>query len=291
MPELRQLRYFVTLMQEMHFGRAAEVLGISQPSLSQSIRQLEEELGVRLLQRTSRRVKPTNAGRVFQDEAVQTLKQLEQSCRAAQRAARGENGGLTIGFATTAIMGGLHERIRLYKERYPQVTLVLRELLVDSLIQQLHQGELDLICTDSEVLDHGLQSRTLDSPPWVLAISTAHPLAGKRNLHLSDLAREQFIFPTNHAHHTLHDRMFQACKNAGFLPDRRYFADTVPAAVLMAAAQLGVAIVYELPGFRPPGVVYKRLAGLDLTLSMQMAWRKGELTPLAANFLRLAVRR
>ena len=116
---------------------------------------------------------------------------------------------------------------------------------------------------------------------------STHPLAAKRRLHIRDLANEPFIFPTNHAHHQLHDIMFQACHDAGFVPDRQYFADTVPCAVALVAAQLGVAIVYALPGYRPSGVVYKHLDGFDLSLKMQIAWRCDELTPAANNFLRL----
>lgn len=289
MDELGRIRHFVTVAREMHFSRAAEILNISQPSLSQSVRQLERELDVQLLQRTSRRVHLTAAGRVFYDEAVQVLQSMEQAHRAAQRAARGERGTLTIGYVTTAIMASLHQRIRLYHERYPEVSLVLRELLVDSLIEQLHLGTLDLICTDSKVVDPRLQTRDLDSPKWVLAMPTSHPLAARRRIRIGDLAGEPFVFPTNHAHHLLHDAMFQACRNAGFIPDRQYFADTVPCAVSLVAAHLGVAIVYLIPGYRPPGVVYKHLDGLDLNLKLQIAWRRNELTPAATNFLRIPV--
>jgi DNA-binding transcriptional LysR family regulator len=287
MDQLGHIRHFVTVAREMHFSRAAEILNISQPSLSQSIRQLEREMGVLLLQRTSRRVHLTAAGQVFYDEAIQVLKSMEQANRAALRAARGERGTLTIGYVTSAIMAGLHQRIRRYHEEYPEVSLVLRELLIDSLIEQVHLGTLDFICTDSKVLDPRLQARDLESPPFVLAIPSTHPLAAKRRLHIRDLANEPFVFPTNHAHHMLHDAMFQACRSAGFSPDRRFFADTVPCAVSLVAAHLGVALVYRIPGYRPPGVVYKHLDGLDFNLTMQIAWRRNELTPAAANFLRI----
>lgn len=288
MDELGRIRHFVTVAKEMHFSRAAEMLNISQPSLSQSIRQLEREMDVQLLQRTSRKVHLTAAGRVFYDEAVQVLKSMDQAHRAAQRAARGERGTLTIGYVTSAIMAGLQARLRRYREKYPEVTLVLRELLVDALIEQCHLGVLDIICTDSKVLDPRLQTRDLESPPWELAMPSTHPLAAKRHLHLRDLANESWVFPTNHAHHQLHDAMFQACRECGFVPDRQYFADSVPCAVSLVASGLGVAMVYVVPGYRPPGVIYKKLHGLQLDLKMQMAWRRGELTPAAANFLRLS---
>lgn len=287
MDELGRIRHFVTVAEQMHFSRAAEILNISQPSLSQSVRLLEQELDVQLFQRTSRRVQLTSAGQVFYEEAIQLLKSMEQAHRAAQRAARGERGALTVGYVTSAIMCGLHQHIRDYHETYPEVSLALHELLVDALIEKLHGGALDLICTDSKVLDPRLESCEIHTPEWVLAVPSNHRLASKRHLYLKELEHESFVFPTNHVHHTLHDVMFQSCRNAGFIPDRRFFADTVPCAVSLVAAHLGIAIVYRIPGYRPQGVVYKHLEDLNLDLKMQLSWRRDELTPAASNFLQI----
>jgi DNA-binding transcriptional LysR family regulator len=287
MPDIRQLHHFVTVAREMHFSRAAEALHIAQPSLSQSIRQIEKDLGVELFHRTSRNVKLTAAGKVFYEEAQHTLDQMAHACRAAQQAARGEHGALAIGFVTTAIMGGLQQRIACFREHFPKVELELRELLVDTMLDQLHLGALDLICTDSYVMDARLRSRKLASPPWVIAVPVTHRLAKKHAVHLEEFAEDPFIFPTHHSPHTLHDTMLHACKKAGFVPNRRYFADSVATAVSMVAAQLGIAIVYELPGFRPPGVVYKAFSPSVISVSMRLSWRRGELTPAAAHFLRL----
>ncbi len=287
MPDIRQLHHFVTVAREMHFSRAAEALHLAQPTLSQSIRQLEKEIGVELFYRTSRRVTLTAAGKVFYEEAQHTLDQMAHACRAAQRTARGEQGRLAIGFVTTAIMGGLQQRIVRFRGRFPEVSLELRELLVDTMLDQLHLGALDLICTDAYIMDARLCSRKLASPPWVVAVPVTHRLAKKHSVRLEDFAEDPFVFATHHSPHTLHDAMLQACKSAGFIPNRRYFADSVAAAVSMVAAQLGVAIVYELPGFRPPGVVYKSFGRPVINASMRLSWRRGELTPAAAHFLRL----
>ncbi|WP_420236432.1 LysR family transcriptional regulator [Telmatobacter bradus] len=287
MDEFTRLRYFVTLAHEMHFSRAAELLGISQPSLSLAIRQLERSMDLRLFLRTSRRVELTSVGKVYLEEAVQVLEALKHAQRSAQRAARGEQGVIQIGYATSAIMGGLHLRIRRFHELYPEVSLVLREHLVDALIENIHQGSYDLICTDSEVTDARLQSKALESPEWVLAMPSVHRLATKRRIQLNDLADDIWIFPTNHVHHMLHDSMLESCRSAGFLPNRQYFADSVPAAISLVAAHLGVAMVYELPGYHPPGVVFKRIEGLGIDMKMRMNWRRGELTPVAKNFVEI----
>ncbi len=287
MPDIRHLHHFVTLAREMHFSRAAEALHLAQPTLSQSIRQLETEIGVELFYRTSRNVKLTAAGKVFYEEAQHTLDQMDHACRAAQQTARGEHGKLAIGFVTTAIMGGLQQRIACFQKHFPEVSLELRELLVDTMLDQLHLGALDLICTDSYVMDPRLCSRKLASPPWVIAVPSTHRLARKHLVRLEEFSEDTFVWPTHHSPHTLYDAMFQACKNAGFIPNRRYFADSVPTAVSMVAAQLGVAIVYELPGFRPPGAVYKSFSQPVMNASMRLSWRRKELTPAAAHFLRL----
>lgn len=287
MPDIRHLHHFVTVAREMHFSRAAEALHLAQPTLSQSIRQLEKEIGVELFYRTSRNVKLTAAGKVFYEEAQHTLDQMDHACRAAQRTARGEHGKLAIGFVTTAIMGGLQQRIACFQKHFPEVSLELRELLVDTMLDQLHLGALDLICTDSYVMDARLCSRKLAALPWVMAVPVTHRLARKHLVRLEDFSEDTFVWPTHHSPHTLYDTMFQACKSAGFIPNRRYFADSVPTAVSMVAAQLGVAVVYELPGFRPPGVIYKPFSHAVINASIRLAWRRGELTPAAAHFLRL----
>lgn len=287
MIDVRQLRYFVTVARQMHFSRAADQLHIAQPSLSQNIRQLEEDLGVVLLERTSRSVTLTAAGKVFYEEALRTLDQMSLACRAAQRAARGEQGRLAIGFVTSAIMGDLRCLLQRFAEKFPSVDLILRELLVDTLVEQLHAGALDLICSDGGVVDNALESRAIKSSPWVLAIHKSHPLARRHTIEISELAQEDFIFATNYKTHNLHDKMMRVCREAGFAPRVRYYADSVPVAVSMVGAKLGVAMVYELEGYHPPEIVYKKISGCCLDLQMQLSWRRGELTPTAANLLAL----
>jgi DNA-binding transcriptional LysR family regulator len=287
MTDFRQLRYFVAVAREMHFRRAAERLHVAQPSLSLAIRQLEQGLGVALFERTSRSVKLTPAGQVFYEEAVRTLEQMDQACRAAQRTARGEQGRLTLGFTITAIMGDLHRLIQVFRQRHPTVELVLHELLVDALVEQLETGDLDLICTDAEVVDETVQCQPMRSPPWGLAINRNNPLARRRSIDLSDVAREPFIIATQYPHHNLHEKMINVCRTAGFTPDVRGYAHSVPSCLSMVAANLGVAMAYRLPGYLPPDIVYRPMDGHPMDLAMQMSWRRGALTPAAEKFVQL----
>ncbi|MTJ83989.1 MAG: LysR family transcriptional regulator [Telmatospirillum sp.] len=287
MVEFRQLRYFVAVARHMHFNRAAAELHIAQPSLTHAIKQLEETLGVALFERTTRSVRLTAAGRAFHQEALRTLEQVEATCQAARRAASGERGRLSIGFVTTAIMGDLKRMIRLFHEQFPDVDLVLREMLINDLVEELHSDSLALICADGEVTDAAFEARPILSPSWVRAVHRSDPLASQRSVTLSQAMRQPFVVATDHPSHNLHRKMIEACHSAHFQPDVQECADSVPCAVALVEAKMGVAMVYNIPACRPADVVYKKLAGCDMDVRMHLCWRRGALSPAAANFVRI----
>lgn len=287
MVEFRHLRYFVTVAHQMHFNRAAIELRIAQPSLTHAIKQLEETLGVTLFERTTRTVKLTAAGRAFYQEAVRTLDQMKLACLAARRAAQGEQGRLTVGFVTTAILGDLKRIIRLFHERFPHVELILREMPINELLGELHSDSLDLICSDGEVTDPAFESRPIASPSWVLAMHRSNPLASCRSVALSQVMKQPFLVATGHPSHNLQQKMIEACRNANFTPDIRAYADSVPCATALVGAKLGVAMVYNIPECRPTDVVYKKFTGGGMDVCMHLCWRQGNLSPSATNFVQL----
>lgn len=288
MIESRQLRYFVAVARQLHFNRAAIELHITQPSLTLTIKQLEEALGVTLFERTTRSVKLTAAGCAFYQEAVRALEQMELACQAAKRAAHGEQGRLTIGFVTTAIMGDLNRMIRLFHERFPHVELILREMVISELLEELHSDSLDLICSDGEVIDKAFETRPITSPPMVLAVHRSNPLASSRAVTLCQAREYPFLVATDHPAHNLQRKMIQACQEADFTPDIRGCADSVPCAVALVEAKLGVAMVYNIPSCRPTDVVYKKIVGSDIDVCMHLCWRRGNLSPSAAKFVQLS---
>jgi DNA-binding transcriptional LysR family regulator len=288
MPDLRQLKYFVTLARQLHFGRAAQELDIAQPSLTQTIQQLERALGVALFERTSRSVKLTASGTVFYHEALQVLNQLEFACHAAQNATRVQPDRLAIGFVTTSIISTLSPLIQLYHESYPAVRLMLREMLVDELVELLHLGEFDLICTDGDVIDSDFESLSMPSPPWVLAVHRTSPLARRFSLALHEAAEQPFVLATDYPVHNLSRKMLDTCRSLQFTPDIEGYADSVPSALAMVEAKLGVAMVYHLPRYRPADVLLKKIEGRNMDQRMQLSWRRDNLTPAAADFLRLS---
>ena len=286
--DVRHLRYVTALAQEMNFSAAAKRLHIAQPALSQNIRQVEEDLGVELFERSTRKVALTDAGKAFYRDALVILAKIEAARRTAQRAASGEIGSLTIGFTTTSILGGeLTRRIRVFQQRYPDIRITLEDFTVNKLMNQLRASTIDVACSEEIYTDDSLETLALKPLPVVLALYKGHPLAKRRQLRLGMLAKEHFIFPVPFRAWAVHEEFMRFCAQAGFKPIRAGFAPNALAAVGMAAANLGVAMLHELPLFHCPEVVIRRLVEPSLALCMYLVWRKGAVSLPAKNFINL----
>jgi DNA-binding transcriptional LysR family regulator len=286
--DIRHFRYFTTIAQEMSFSAAAKRLHVAQPALSQSIRQVEEELGVKLFERSTRKVALTDAGRAFYRDALMILAKIETARRTAQRAASGEIGSLTIGFTTTSILGGeLTKRIRVFQQRYPDIRITLEDFTVNKLMNQLRTSTIDVACSEEIYTDDSLETLALKPLPVVLALYKGHPLAKRKQLRLGMLAKEHFIFPVPFRAWAVHEEFMRFCAQAGFKPIRAGYAPNALAAVGMAAANLGVAMLHELPLFQCPEVVIRRLVEPSLSLCMYLVWRRDAVSLPAKNFINL----
>jgi DNA-binding transcriptional LysR family regulator len=285
--DFRQLNCFMAVARNLHFNRAANELHVTQPALTRTIKQLEEFLGVDLFERTTRSVRLTAAGKSFYREAQRLMEEMESACTAVRRAALGEQGRLAIGFVTTAILGDLKRMIYEYHQQYPNVELVLSEKPIGELVDKLHFESYDLICSDGEITGDDFESSPIQSPSWVLAVHRSSPLAALDSVPLSKVMEQPFVVATDHPMHNLYRKMIETCQKADFTPDIRVFADSVPGAVSMVEARMGVAMIYDLPTCRPDGVVYKNIAGCEMDVRMHLSWCKGRLSPAAANFVRL----
>jgi DNA-binding transcriptional LysR family regulator len=286
--DVRHFRYVTTLAQEMNFSVAAKRLHIAQPALSQNIRQVEDDLGVKLFERSTRKVALTDAGKAFYRDALMILAKIEVARRTAQRAASGEIGSLTIGFTTTSILGGeLTRRLRVFQQRYPDIRITLEDFTVNKLMNQLRTSTIDVACTEEIYADDSLETQALKPLPVVLALYKGHPLAKRRLLRLSMLAQEHFIFPVPFRAWAVHEEFMRFCAQAGFKPIRAGYAPNAAAAVGMAAANLGVALLHELPLFHCPEVVVRRLVKPSLALSMYLVWRRDAVSLPAKNFIHL----
>ncbi len=284
--ELRHLKYFVAVAEELHFGRAAKRLHIAQPPLSQQIKNLEEELGAKLLDRTKRTVHMTDAGMYFLKEARQVLLHVEQAAEAARRIHHGQAGRLTVGFVGSVVHTFLPAALRSFRERFPDVELVLQELNTAEQIQSLHTGRIDVGFLYLAAKDPLLSSQLLTQAPLLVALPSRHPLAGRKTLHLRDLANEPFIANTRSSEPVVRDAFISMCHSAGFSPRIAQEAGHVQTVLGLVASGLGACL---LPDFIRkiirPGVKYIPLAGSPPTVKFGVVWRSDTTSPLVKSFV------
>lgn len=286
--ELRHLRYFVAVAEELHFGRAAARLLMAQPPLSQQIRQLEDELGVALFARTRRRVELTQAGEVFLAEARLVLAAADQAVRSVRRAGRGEIGRLAVGFTGSAIYGVLPLIFRVYRERFPDVNLVLQELPTADQVQALHAGRIQAGFLRLPLADDTLRIETILHEPIIVALPASHPLAAAAVVPLAALRAEPLVLIPRHVSPGLHDQILSACRGAGFSPHVRQEANQMQTIVGLVAAGLGLSLVpAAVQNLQTPGVVYRPLDTPGPRLDLGLAWRHDDPSPVLAGFVTL----
>ena len=287
--ELRHLRYFIAVAEELHFSRAAERLQIAQPPLSQQIRSLEKELGVQLFERTKRRVQLTEAGQIFLEEARLVLIQVEQAVRAAQRASRGEIGRLGVGVNSSATQSYVPEILRVFRERFPCVELVLHELTSHKQVQRILDNRIDVgFLWLPNVEDSALSFMSIWQEPLIVALPETHPLASLPQIPLEALVREPFVVPPRHLGAGFYSQIINLCQQAGFSPKVAQEAMLMQTIVSLVAGGVGVALVpASLQNLQRVGVVYKPLQGQTPELEMAIVWRQDNLSPILREFLKV----
>lgn len=283
--ELRQLKYFQAVAEELHFGRAARRLNISQPPLSMQIRALEDELGFELFHRTKRKVELSDAGRQFLTGVRQVLAQAELAVERASQAARGLAGVLTVGFMGPAMGGPLPASLRRFAERYPDIELTLVEMGSVEQIAALRTGTIDL----AVVRSFGHTPADLEAVPlwrdeYVLAVEAGHRLAGAGRVTPVDLADEPLILFPRQIQPELHDAIIAAFQSQGITPRIAQRTRTKQNALALAAAGLGLAIVPRATArTRPDSVEIVELAAGLPPVEISLAWLKGSRSTALCN--------
>jgi DNA-binding transcriptional LysR family regulator len=287
--ELRHLRYFVAVAEELHFGRAAKRLRVSQPPLSRQIRSLEDELGVRLFCRTKREVRLTEPGRMFLKEAYLVLEQQDRAVEVAKRAGKGEVGRLAVGFISTAACGILPEVLRLFGDRRPDVELELRESVPEEQIRGLLEGRLHFGFLRPPVNEGGLALEPALREPVVAALPAGHRLSEKTEIPLGALANERFIIFPRHVAPAFYDDIVAACRRSGVGLQIVQEAVRQQTIVNLVAAGIGVALIPQsIRNLRSAGVAYATLEGSPLTSEISVAYRPDDESPAAHAFLETA---
>jgi DNA-binding transcriptional LysR family regulator len=284
--ELRHLRYFVTLAEELHFGKAAEKLHIAQPPLSQQIRQLEQELGFELFHRTKRSVQLTEAGQVFLGEVQQIFKQLQQAIQTGQQTNRGEIGQLVVGFVSTAAYNILPKILKDFRSLVAGVSLELHELTTDQQLEWLREGRMDVGFIRPPVEDNTFSWETIFQESLIVALPETHRLANQCDVSLRSLANEPFILFPRKLAPGLYDLIISLCQQAGFSPSVAQEAIQMQTIVSLVAGEMGVAIAPEsLQNLQRTGVVYKNIQEATPKAAIAMIWRKNEKSPIVQRFL------
>jgi len=286
--ELRHMRYFLAVADELNFGRAAEKLGIAQPNLSQQIKALEEIVGTLLFDRTQRSVRLTAAGEHFVAEAKETLAHADAALIGARRAGRGEVGRIAVGYVGSATYTGVLVSIMAaFRDDYPDVEIELSEIEMQDQIRGIAAGTLDIGFIRPPIeLPIGIGSSLIMQEEIVVALSSRHPLAGLDSVPLSALSGEAFITPRHAANVSFHKHTTDACRAAGFTPRLGQQAAHFVTIVSMVAIGLGVALVPQsCKCLDLPGVSYKRLQGEKLLADLSVAFRRSEPSPVARTFL------
>jgi len=287
--ELRHLRYFVAVAEELHFRRAAERLHMSQPPLSQQIRQLEQEVGAQLLSRNQRKVELTAAGAAFLVRAREILEAVEDAARQARRVQRGEVGRLAVGFVGSAMYSFVPELLRAFREQAPDIALRLHELGTTEQLRQLDDGRLDVGFLRTPGRRPGLSFETVLEEPVVVAMPDVHPLAQRSLVRLSDLVGESLVLLTPAGSPGLRAALASSIAQLG--GEERIIQEVaeMQTVIGLVAAGVGISLVPEsVRALVRHGVTYRPLDDTAPVVRLAMAWRATDESPVLTAFLEKA---
>ncbi|TDV06786.1 LysR family transcriptional regulator [Paraburkholderia caballeronis] len=283
--DIKPLRYFVTLAQTRHFGRAAALLHISQPPLSRQLAALEADLGVRLVERSPHSVTLTAAGERFYGDARAILAALDQARSNARAVASGVAGTLTIGFTMCAAYSVVPGYARRFGSKFPEVTLNLREVVSNDLSAQVLNGQIDAAILFPGTNERGLASRMLISEPLCVALSREHPMARSRTLKIARLAGQPFVLAATEVAPTLRAAIMEHCRSSGFEPDIRFEVQLQQTVLSLVNEGVGVALVpASMSKVQLEGVVFRKLDNAPL-VDQVLLWSSANRNPCLQTFL------
>jgi DNA-binding transcriptional LysR family regulator len=287
--ELRHLRCFSVLAEELHFGRAAVRLYLTQPALTRQIQALEETLQVQLFNRDRRQVKLTQAGQAFLETVHRLLDDLEQGIQHTRHIARQESAQLRVGATIPALYQVLPDLLRHYQQQYQDVNVTVVGEGTEAQISALKTNQLDVGLLHLPIADPTLAIAPLCQNSLFVALPGSHPLAKQKKIALRSLANEPLIFHPRSIGAALYAQFEQLCAQAGFMPNIVQEVERVDTRLGLVASGVGLAIV--LSGFevlQVKGIVYRALQENFSALQLALAWRKNESSPYVKSFVQVA---
>lgn len=286
--ELRQIKYFVAVAEERSFGRAAKRLHMSQPPLSTQIKGLEQELGVMLLDRSTRRVELTDSGRAFLLRAREILGAVDEAAAEARGAEQGLRGRLEIGFVSSATLSLLPPALRLFRERFAGVELDLRELSSVEQLEALYEGEIRVGLVRLPLRAPGIEFEHVLAEPLVVALPVGHPLEDCEAVPLEAVAELPLIFFQRGLEPGSHEQIVELLGRVGALPKVAQYSVHLQTVIGLVASGIGIAILAESARrMNREGVVYRPLDTPDATSWLGLARLERDESPLVENFVQV----
>ena len=282
--ELRHLRYIVAVAEELHFGRAAIRLNISQPPLSLQIRKTEEEFGFKIFNRTKREVRLTEAGKRIVAEAYQVLDQVDRFERVVSQASEGEIGHLSVG-ALNGVSEILVNTLALFGKRYPGIHIDLEYMCTGDQIQGLREGKIQVGFLVLPNQDGVFVGEAIKKAPLTLALPESHPLARCRSVPVTALRDQSFIFFHRRATPALHDMVTGLCRDAGFTLNVVHEVDSITASLTLVRANLGLAFCVAGVETKSKGVVFRPLQDPQPCIQYSMVYKRDSQSPALDSFM------
>jgi DNA-binding transcriptional LysR family regulator len=283
--ELRQLRYFVATAHELHFGRAAEKLHISQPALSFDIRKFEDQMGVKLFIRSNKQVMLTSAGQLLLDRAKHLLHEADETEQLMRQSVFGITGRLYVGFVNAMLLRGLPDAVARFTTQNPQVEIILREMNTEEQVRAVANHQIDLGCAHATRYPNEVISEPLLSEPFVCCLPKNHPLASDRRIDLYKLENAPFVCFSRDVSPHYHDYIVALCVGAGFSPWIRHEARLWHTVVTMVGHDMGVALVPgSLRADLSSGARFLPLVNVTGTSDLHMLYRQNQNNSGVAQF-------
>ncbi|PZS30999.1 MAG: LysR family transcriptional regulator [Pseudonocardiales bacterium] len=289
MLEVRQARYFVAVAEELHFGRAADRLRMSQPPLSQAIQILERQVGARLLHRTSRRVRLTEPGSVLLRHCYLLLAASERASTATAHAQSGQQGSLTLGAVTSAFADPLPSILSRFRETRPRVEVRAHEIDTHGGVQALLDLTLDIALVRYSGRDPRLRTHVLRRDHLLMALPTSHPRAHEPDVEIASMADERWVWIPRAVSPDYHDELISACRRAAFSPVVHHHATSIHSQLMMVACGLGVALVPHTAAAAAAAISYLPLREPYPLVGLALVLRADDPEPLTEQFVDCAL--
>lgn len=287
--EIRQLRYFISVAEHLNFTEAAKQLFVAQPAVSQQIKSLEKEIGIKLFVRDKHSVQLTPAGKVFLNEAIEMLNRSEEAIKKARKAEIGEVGELNIGFLNAPVKSFLPSLVMEFRRKYPHIQISLNHYQTGQIVEKLRNAEVDIAFTMSfgpqDIADW--EYKTLFSQPYCVFMNQEHPLAKKDRISIYDLADEPFVMLDRKESPQGYDHLFTLFANHGFLPNITIQTERIETVLTIVEAGLGIAVLPKhLLVYGNPSLRYMEIEEWNHTVDIVVAWKKINPNPSIPLFLK-----